>query len=234
MKTLGIIGGVGPSSTAEFYLKISYDCQKQNHLQRPAIVIASVPTPYEVERGMILHNQNNYTPLLVDAARLLQKADADFLVMPCNTLHCDIEAIRHSVSIPVMSIVEESIAYIRKMEYKKVGLLATAATVVRRIYSEPFEHNGIDFLVPSQEEQTELNERIVNLVDGKYLDGDRQFLHQVIDKLKAQGADCIALACTELPLLKPELDRKDIPIFDTMTILARAAIEEILSESESL
>jgi len=229
MKTLGIIGGVGPASTAEFYLKISYDCQKRNDVQRPAIVIASVPAPYEVERDIILHNKNNYTPLLAAEAKRLQKADADFLVMPCNTLHCDIEAIRNAVSIPVMSIVDTTIAYIREKAYKRVGLIATAATVERNIYSGLFKSNYIDFLVPSIKEQDGLNKLIVNLVDGKYLEHDQTFLHGVIDSLKAQGADCIALACTDLQLLKPERDRSDIPIFDTMAILAEAALEEILS-----
>jgi len=228
MKTLGIIGGVGPASTAEFYLKISYDCQKRNDIERPAIVIASVPAPYEVERDIILHNKNGYTPFLVAEAKRLQKADADFLVMPCNTLHCDIEAIRNAVSIPVMSIVDTAIAYIRTKAYKKIGLMATAATVERNIYSDMFKRNHIDFQVPSAQEQEELNKLIVNLVDGKYLECDRKYLHGVIDNLKAQGVDCIALACTDLQLLKPEEDRNDIPIFDTMAILAEAALEEML------
>ena len=230
MKTLGIIGGVGPASTAEFYLRVSYDCQKRNDIQRPSIVIASVPTPYEVERGIILHNENKYTPLLIAEAKRLQKADAQVLVMPCNTLHCDIESIRSAVSIPVMSIVDATIAYIRAKGYKKAGLLATAATVERKVYSDIFKQSKIEFLVPNAQEQAELNKLIVNLVDGKYLDKDRKFLHTVIDNLKTQGADCIALACTELQLLKPEQDRSDLPIFDTMSILAEAAVEEILSE----
>lgn len=230
MKTLGILGGVGPASTAEFYLKISYDCQKRNDMQRPPIVIASVPAPYEVERDMILHNKNNYTPLLVAEAKRLQKADAHFLAMPCNTLHCDIETIRSAVSIPVMSIVDTTIAHVRAKGYKKLGILATAATVERNIYSDAFKRSNVEFLAPSAQEQAGLNELIINLVAGKYLDSDRKFLHGVIDKLKAQGVDCIALACTDLQLLKPEKDRSDIPIFDTMAVLAEAALEEILSE----
>jgi aspartate racemase len=230
MKTLGIIGGVGPASTAEFYLKISYDCQKRNHVSRPNIVIGSVPAPYKVEREMILQNVNNYTPLLLAEAKRLQNADADFLVMPCNTLHCDIEAIRGATTIPVISIVDTSIAYIRDEKYKKVGLLATAATVKRNIYSDVFEENNIEFILPSVHEQSILNELIVNLVDGRCLENNRQFVHGVIDRLKSQGADCIALACTELQLLKPEEDRDDLPIFDTMSILAEATVDEILKE----
>ena len=230
MKTLGIIGGVGPASTAEFYLKISYDCQKRNDVQRPPIVIASVPAPYEVERGMILDNINGYTPLLVAEAKRLQTAGAHFLAMPCNTLHCDIETIRNAVEIPVMSIVDTAINYIKAKNYNKVGLLATAATVERNIYSDVFRRGGIDFLVPSAQEQAGLNKLIVNLVDGKYFDEDRKFTHAVIDSLKASGADCIAMACTDLQLLKPEQDRSDIPIFDTMAILAEAALEEILNQ----
>ena len=229
MKTLGIIGGVGPASTSEFYLRISYDCQKQNSVKRPPIIIASVPAPYEVERDMILHNKNNYTPLLVAEAKRLQKAGAHFLAMPCNTLHCDIETIRSAVAIPVMSIVDTTIAYLNTRAYKKAGILATAATVERNIYSDVFKRNQIDFLVPNAQEQSGLNKSIINLVAGSYLEEDRKFLHKVIDNFKTRGADCIALACTDIQLLKPEKDRNDIPIFDTMAILAKAALEEILS-----
>jgi len=229
MKTLGILGGLGPATTAEFYLKISYDCQKRNHVQRPPIVITSVPTPYTVERNIILHNLNGYTPLLIAEAKRLQQADADFLAMPCNTLHCDIAHIRNAVTIPVMSIVDTTIAYIQAKGYQKIGLIATAATVERKIYTSVFESSKIDFVLPGADEQAGLNELIVNLVDGKYLERDYKFLHGVIDSLKSRGVDCIALACTDLQLLKPEKQRKDIPIFDTMAVLADAALEEILS-----
>ena len=233
MKTLGIIGGLGPATTAEFYLKVSYGCQERNNVQRPAIIIASVPATYEVERGMILHNKNGYTPLLLIEAKRLQNSGADFLVMPCNTLHCDIGLIRSTVAIPVMSIVDTTIAYIKTKGYKKIGIVATAATVEREVYTAVFKQNNIDFLVPAAQEQAGLNELIVNLVGGRYLQRDREFMHGVIDSLKAQGADCIALACTDLQLLTPEADREDIPIFDTMAILADAAVEEILKTSLS-
>ena len=228
MKTLGIIGGLGPATTAEFYLKVSYGCQQRNNIQRPPVIIASVPAPYEVERGMILHNINNYTPLLLVEAKRLEKAGADFLVMPCNTLHCDIEQIRSVVTIPVMSIVDATITYIKANKHKKIGLIATAATVEREVYSSIFKRNNIDFITPEEARQVGLNELIANLVAGKFLKSDKEFIHAVVDDLKEKGADCIALACTDLQLLNPEADRDDIPIFDTMAILAEAAIEEII------
>ena len=229
MKTLGIIGGVGPGSTAEFYLQVSYGCQKRNEVQRPGIIVGSVPAPYDVERDMILNNINRYTPLLVTEAVRLQNAGADFLALPCNTLHCDIDIIRNAVSIPVISIVDSAAAYINEKAYKKIGLLATAATAERRIYSKIFDKNNIDYVLPEKNEQTGLNKLIVNLVVDKYLDEDRKFLHKYIDNMINKGVDCIALACTDLQLMKPEKDRNDIPIFDTMAVLADAVIDEILS-----
>ena len=228
MKTLGIIGGVGPGSTAEFYLQVSYGCQKRNDVQRPAVIVGSVPAPYDVERDMILNNINRYTPLLTAEAVRLQNAGADFLALPCNTLHCDIEIIRGAVSIPVVSIVDSAVAYVKKSGYKKIGLLATAATAERGIYSDIFDKIGIDYVPPDADEQIGLNKLIVNLVVDKYLDEDRKFLHKCIDNMIMKGTDCIALACTDLQLMKPEKDRDDIPIFDTMAVLADAVIDEIL------
>ncbi|MCL2570608.1 MAG: amino acid racemase [Firmicutes bacterium] len=226
MKKLGVIGGVGPGTTAEFYLKIVFDCQECNKEHRPNIIISSVPSPYQVERDIILENKNGFTPLLVAEAKRLQKAGADFIVMPCNTLHCDIKHIRRGVKVPVISIVEETINYIKKNKFKKVGLMATMATVKRKVYSEIMKEQGIDFVLPSRKEQTQLNEIIIRLISGQYLDSDRDIIYSVIDSLKKQGADCIALACTDLQLLKPV--RQDIPVFDTMSILADAAIEGVL------
>ena len=228
IQNLGVIGGLGAGTTAEFYLKVIFDCQRLNKERRPLIVISSVPAPYKVENDFILENKNKeaYIPLLVKEAKRLEKAEVDILVMPCNSLHCHIDEIRKAVKIPVISIVEETVAHIKRNGYKKVGLISTMATVQNRVYEDIFKKNKIDFIVPTGFEQAQMNKIIKNLIMGIYLNNDREYIQSVVGKLKDKGADSIALACTDLQLLLPKRD--DIPIFDTMSILADSAVAKMV------
>src|SRR5665647_1369744 len=101
MKSVGVIGGLGPETTAEFYLEVIFQCQKRNDKQRPSIVISSVPLLFEIERDLIESNtgKERYLPFLVDEARRLERSGVAFLVMPCNSLHVFINEIRESVAI---------------------------------------------------------------------------------------------------------------------------------------
>ena len=116
MKTVGIIGGLGPETTSEFYLDIIFSCYKKTKEARPGIIIASVPLPYQIEEDLITKNigSERYIPFLVNEAKRLEKAGADFLVMPCNSLHVFIKEIRNAVDIPVLSIVEETVKFLKK------------------------------------------------------------------------------------------------------------------------
>ena len=233
MKNLGIIGGLGAGTTAEFYLKIIFDCQKLNKVHRPLIVISSVPCPYKTESDFVLENKNKekYIPLLVGEAKRLEKAKMDFLVMPCNSLHCHIDEIRSAVKIPVVSIVEETIKHIQKNCYKKIGLISTLATVQNQVYEKEFVKNKIDFLTAEGLEQAQINKVIKNLITGIYLNSDREILLAVIENMKERGAEAIALACTDLQLLLPQND--NIPIFDTMSILANVSVDKILGKDNN-
>ncbi len=116
MKTVGIIGGLGPSTTAEFYLEVIFACQKENKTNRPPALIWNVPISYKIEREAIVESRGKerLVPFLIDAAKRLEKGGADFLVMPCNSLHTFIGEIRRSVKIPVLSIVEETAKFLKK------------------------------------------------------------------------------------------------------------------------
>ncbi len=124
MKTVGIIGGLGPETTAEFYLDIIFSCQKKNKTQRPPIIISSVPLKFKIEQDLIMKNKGakRYIPFLTKEAKRLEKSGADFLVMPCNSLHVFINEIRQAVKIPVLSIIEETIKFLKKNKLKRVGI----------------------------------------------------------------------------------------------------------------
>ena len=228
MKSVGIIGGVGPETSAQFYLEVVFGCQKRDTTHRPLIVMSSVPISYELENDEII-NQNLGKPsqdYLVTEAKRLEKSGVDFLVLPCNSLHVFIKQIRESINIPALSILEEVVKHIKKNGFGRVGLITTSATVKYKIYENIFLENGIDFVVPTATEMTEMDKIISRLTNGVHLDSDRETLLSVIAGLKKQGVDAVALACTDLQLLIPDNDDKTV--FDTMRVLANATVDAIV------
>lgn len=136
MKTVGIIGGLGPEKTSEFYLDIIFTCQKKDKTARPGVIISSVPLPYAIEEDLILRNQGaeQYILFLTKEAQRLERSGADFLVMPCNSLHVFIKEIRKSVKIPVLSIIEETVKFLKEHQFKSVGIVSTSATIKNKLY----------------------------------------------------------------------------------------------------
>ncbi len=228
MKTVGIIGGLGPETTSEFYLDIVFSCQKKTKESRPGIIISSVPLPYKIEEDLITKNEGSerYIPFLVNEAKRLEKAGADFIVMPCNSLHVFIKEIREAVNIPVLSIIEETVKFLKKNNFKKVGIVSTSATIQNKLYETALEKEGMAYVTPDAFQQAKMGKFILNLVTGQQKNRDREGLIQIIDDFEKKNVDCVALACTDLQLLIPKHPR--LKIFDTMKIFADATVEEIL------
>ena len=229
MKSVGIIGGLGPETTAEFYLEVIFQCQKSDTTQRPLVLISSVPLLFEIERDLISTNtgKERYIPYLVKEAQRLEKSGVDFLVMPCNSLHIFINEIRESVSIPVLSIVEETVATLSKNRIIKVGLISTSATIKNKVYENSFAAAGIEFVTPNDLQRAKMDKIIQNLISGRHMNDDREYIQGVITNLTTKGVESVALACTDLQILLPESDK--IAVFDTMKVLAEATVNEILS-----
>lgn len=228
MKTIGIIGGLGPETTSEFYLDIVFSCQKKDRTARPSVIIASVPLPYKIEEDSISKNIGieRCLPFLVNEAKRLEKAGADFIVMPCNSLHIFIKDIRNSVKVPVLSIVEETVKFLKKNNFNKVGIVSTSATIENKLYENAFKENGIGYEAPDDFQQAKLGKFILNLVTGQQNSKDRDELIKIISDFENKNVDCVVLACTDLQLLIPK--HPNLKIFDTMKIFADASVEEIL------
>lgn len=233
MKSVGVIGGLGPETTSEFYLEVIFGCQKQNATRRPLVVISSVPLLFEIEKDLIASNtgKERYIPFLVNEAQRLEKSGVDFLVMPCNSLHVFIKEIRAAVKIPVLSIVEETISYLQQNNFSNVGLISTSATVKNNVYEDELRKNQITFETPSDLEKAKMDKIIQKLIEGRQLNADRAEIINTANNLAKSGVDCVALACTDLQLLLPS--STDVPIFDTMKILANATVREILADEQS-
>jgi aspartate racemase len=226
MKTAGIIGGFGPQTTAKFYEEIFFACQKENSLVKPHILISSVPLPFHIESSAILKNEGveEYIPYLITEARRLEKAGADFIVMPCNSLHIHIDPIRDSVCIPVLSIIQETASFLCQKAITRVGILSTAMTAQHRLYEKELGNHGILYHTPDKNQQNILNEIVFRLVNGRNEQKDRDALIDIM--FTFDDVECVLLACTDLQLL--DLTLPGMPIFDTMKILADSTVREIL------
>ncbi|MFT4325981.1 MAG: aspartate/glutamate racemase family protein [Candidatus Woesearchaeota archaeon] len=231
MKSVGIIGGLGPETTAEFYLDLVFSCQERNAVQRPSILIASVPLPYEIESEAIGKGTGfeRILPFLIKEAKRLEQAGADFIVMPCNSLHVFIEDIRKSVSVPVLSIVEETVSFLKSEGFNSVGIVSTSATIKNKLYEHAFKESEIAYATPDAYEQAKMGNIILNLVRGIHTSKDRDELVKIIRTFKEKHVDCIVLACTDLQILIPEVDA--LKIFDTMKIFAQNTVKYMLEET---
>ncbi|MFH1780098.1 MAG: amino acid racemase [Candidatus Micrarchaeota archaeon] len=229
MKTVGIIGGLGPETTAEFYLELIFGCYRKNKKVRPPILIWNVPIDYRIEETFIVHakGEEKYLPYLIEAAKKLEHAGTDFLVMPCNSMHVFIDAIRASVGIPVLSIVEETSRFLHTNQIHRVGLLATEATVKHGLYKKVLDKQGISVAVPNGLDQARIGKLINHLVLKRGTNTDREKLMSVINDFGKQGVEDVILACTDLQLILPQ--HKKIRIYDTMKIFADATVDKMTS-----
>lgn len=228
MKTVGIIGGLGPETTAEFYQEIIASCLKKNKQVRPPILMWSIPLPYKIEKELIREakGEERYIPYLIQGAQWLEKGGADFLVIPCNSVHIFIDKIRKSVQIPVLNIVEETIKILKKQNITEVGMLATLSLLKSGLYTEQLISQGIKVVLPQEDKQLKVGEIIFNLVNYNYNKEDEKQIIEILDSFKKRGVKVVLLACTDLQLLN--LSHSNLKIYDTMKILADATAQKIL------
>jgi aspartate racemase len=226
MRTLGILGGVGPETTAKVYLSIINLIKKSGKAKYPSIIIYNLPFPLSIEREAIIEGKNseNMIPYLVDGAKTLEKAGASFCILPCNTLHKYTEEIRKSINIPFLSIIEETTSVL-KNKSRVVGILGSETTVRDKIYEESFEKAGLEILYPNKGEQETINNIIIEILNGEKNKSSISKIETICQSLKNSGADNILLACTDLQEIK-EIN-SPIPITDTTDILIQASLKEL-------
>lgn len=234
VKTLGIIGGMGPDTTSEFYLKLvnCHSCLRE--LARPPILISSVPLEYALEKEVIVNSRRleEYLPILIKAAQGLERGGADFLVMPCCSLHLFIEELRQAVSIPMLSIIDEVGAFFHQKDTKRVAVLGTKVTVSNQLFSQVFAKQGIQEVCPFATEQELLSMHIHRLVISGASSESALFLKELLYSLSDRGASHALLACTDLQLVI-DSEMSVLPIVDSLELLLDATKRELFEAAAS-
>jgi aspartate racemase len=226
MKTIGLIGGMSWESTLPYYRHINELVkQRLGGLHSARIVLYSVDF-HDIERLQHSGNWDEAGRMLAAAARALEAAGADFLVLCTNTMHKVAAAIEAAVRIPLLHIADATAVEIRRAGLRRVGLLATRFTMEQDFYCRRLEHrHGIGVIVPDAADR-EVVHRIIydELCLGSIRADSRERYREIIRRLVGQGAEGIVFGCTEIGLLVSAADAP-VPVFDTTAIHAANAVE---------
>ena len=227
-KTIGILGGMGPEATIYMFrliVKLTKVEKDQDHI--PLIVFNNPKIPDRTTA--IVSGGPSPLPFLVDSAIFLEKAGADFILMPCVTAHYFYKEIVKHISIPFLHLLEESVDYVKRKlgHVKRIGLLATDGTVQTGLFQELFNKNGIEIIPPEKEGQNLLMKALYQKegVKAGYIERPREMILQVLQQLIQDNVDGIIAGCTEIPLVLSQSDM-EIPYIDPLKIIARKSIRK--------
>ncbi|WP_343732327.1 aspartate/glutamate racemase family protein [Duganella sp.] len=224
MKTIGLIGGMSWESSVPYYRQINETIKQQlGGLHSARLVLYSVDF-HEVERLQHAGDWDAAGAMMAAAARALQAAGADFIVLCTNTMHKVAPAIEAAVRIPLFHIADPTARAIQQAGLRKIGLLGTRFTMEQAFYKERLrEQHGLDVVVPEQADR-DIVHRIIyeELCLGQIVDSSRVEYRRIIAGLVEQGAQAIILGCTEISLLVAQQDAS-VPLFDTTAIHAQSA-----------
>jgi aspartate racemase len=230
-KRIGILGGMSPESTIEYYQYITrgYTARFGDYAY-PEVVIYSVSFQSYVDWP----EQNRWDLVaqgLSEAGRHLQSAGAELLLIATNTMHLVVDQVRDAVDIPVLSMLDVVADACLARGMSTVGLLGTRFTMEKSFYQDALARKGLTVLVPGAEERACVNRVIYDeLVAGTIRDRSRAEFVSIVQNLATRGAEGVILGCTEIPLLIRDED-VDLPLLDTTALHAQAALDYALGSS---
>lgn len=225
--TVGILGGMGPEAAnqlSSLIVEMANAPTDRDHIPVICFNNPAIPSRVESIRG----TGENCLPALVETARSLVRAGANFLIMPCNCAHLYLPALRKEVSVPFIDLISETIDRLVETfpRAKNIGILASSPTIELGLYTRPLSEWGIKTLVPSELEQARVMDAIYGaegIKAGKKKQ-PRKNLISVGNNLATKGADVVIAACTEISLVL-DADSLDVPVVDPLRVVALAAIE---------
>ncbi|MFT5086010.1 MAG: aspartate racemase [Candidatus Latescibacterota bacterium] len=229
MKTIGLIGGMSWESTELYYRWINEGIKEHlGGLHSARIVLVSVNFQ-EIELLQREGDWDRAAELLAAAARSVEMAGADVLLVCTNTMHKVAPQVAAAVSIPLLHLADATAVSIEREGIKGVGLLGTRFTMEEDFYKSRLLARSLDVIVPDASDR-EIVHRVIydELCLGEIKDASRQEYLRIIGGLKERGAECVVLGCTEITLLI-EQQHTNMPLFDTTAIHARAAVEYAVS-----
>lgn len=226
-KKIGILGGAGPAATADFFTDIVKIAQNKYGAEQDT----DFPEVILYNMGMDGFNETGFADSeavknqLIVGVKKLETWGADFVTLPCNTVHFFTKEMREAMSIPLISIVESTVLEIKNRGIKKVGIISSRSTRDLELYKKAIEGAGVETVVATDREQEILDTIVLQVMSGKQGLKETTEMKEMIDRMTNDGAEGIVLGCTELPLAITQND-SDIPLYNTIHILAERAVYE--------
>jgi len=229
-KTVGIIGGIGPESTIDYYRQIIASYREHSSAgDYPRLIINSINL-----KPMIDIVTANELPALADyllaALETLAATKVDFAVIAANTPHIVFDEVSARSPLPLISIVEATCAEAEARGMKHVALFGTRFTMESNFYPNVFERAGVKIIVPNDEERVFIHNCYMDeLVNGTFLPPSKQRLQQIVEKMKHRAdIDGVILGGTELPLMLTEEEHNGVPFLDTTKIHVKRIVAELI------
>jgi aspartate racemase len=229
MKRLGIIGGLGPESTVDYYQTIiALYRERKPDGSYPHLLINSI----DLEEGRAFIERNDLgglTRFLLQAIEQLARAGCDFGLMAANTPHLVFDQVASQSPVPLISVVEASCAEMKRRGLRRLCLFGTRYTMQADFYARVFARENIELIAPSPSDQDYIHEKYFGeLVPGIFLPETRAGLLAIVDRMRESVAiDGLLLAGTELSLILREPEHDGIPVVDTAAIHCEAAVKEM-------
>jgi len=227
MKKIGIIGGLGPEATVDYYKGIINSFKNEsNDLNYPEIIVYSVNMS-EMLGLMRLKKYELVTAYLSEKIENLKQAGAEFAVLSANTPHLLFDQIREKSTIPLISIVEATCQKAKRRGAKRVGLFGTEFTMNATFFPDVFKKEGIEVIMPDSEDKELINEKLFSEIElGIFKDDTRELLITIIEKMvREQHIDSLILGCTEFPLILDKETYAGIPMLNTTKIHVESIVK---------
>ena len=225
MKTIGMIGGTGWVSTAQYYRLLNEETNKRLGGLNSAKIILHSFNYAEIDKLNLVNDNAGVYKLVLDAAKKLSAASVDCLMLCANTLHQYVDDLQKEIDLPIVHIADATAAEITKHTLNKIGLLGTRATMEMDFYTKKLSDAGIESLVPGKPERELIHSAIMGeLLKENFRKETKEKFLIIINELEQRGAQGIVLGCTEIPLLIKQEDTH-LPVFNTLELHAKAAVE---------
>ena len=228
-KTVGVIGGMGPQATVDFFQKILDNTKVERDQDHIHVIVDNNPQIPD-RTAFLLGKGESPLKSLVNSAVKLQLMGADLLAMPCNTAHYFYDEIVKFVDIPFINMIDEVAASIRakNLGVNRVGLLATKGVYSMGIYSRYLQKYGIEAVIPPEDGIETVSKTIYTIKKNLNL-VDPAGINEIIENMRKEGIDTIILGCTELPLIVDKYPMGPDYI-DSTAVLAKRAVEMARNE----
>lgn len=232
MARVGLVGGLGPESTIDYYRRI-IEAWQERRPGAPSVIIDSLDVDLGIR--LVQDDRPGLVAYLLESIRRLERAGADFVAIGANTPHVVFDDVAARTDVPMLSIVDACAAEAARRGFQIVGLLGTRFTMEASLYTDVFSRRSITVVVPEEADRSWLHDRYIGeLVRGVFRDETREGVLALVRRLRERfGVEAIVYGGTELPLLLQGGSAEGLPTLDTTELHVRAIVEHLISLSSA-